>query len=1769
MIPDIKELNFPTIDGKQYATLTHAEVNISHMGEPTITTQVKIDGAITPDFSQDWEVGFQGHKYIMPLRMPQGSKENTPLNSVIDLTFQHWAVYQLKRWYFFTVQPVDTGTAIADKYVADVILNLGDFCILLGQVLNKYYGNTITIDLNPEWQYKLDAIPVSINHSDIWKVITETFYDKYGVTWRIEPTEDNSNTVKDGERYVIKVGYPNPELDHVFKYGFEGGLLKVERQVQSDEIRNMIIGRGGENNLPKYYFKKSPDEEMWFTDPDWVVELENIYFDRLHNSVFRSYVQGWKAAHLTATDSEGNLLYGGYFPIGETNAKVPWAYRKGFTDEKFDPIEYVADEITTSPQLGNKQITISPGFTPWIEKDSSIYKYGPLLGFVDDNDEIYPTIQGSGMDIAVDVEQIESDNDEVVTEDESEVVLDILSGLTQTVEIPGKQRITAILQSEVFTIPEGMYANVDEGEKVFKLYKTETKYKFGRIGKVFGFKPISVTINVDEYNLDVEEAYIRVINADTGDERSAAGIPAGRYYCKIVLKLHNATDSKFFVDISCPAPKLLKGSLTEKINNTFSVWVRNIWNSTKKITESETTYANRVWTPVLGDREGGEAAVVFTTGALALSEDYEFKIVGMPVYDTSKTYVEKDSNGNVTNTYTSYWRLTLAKSDAELESSGMWVPSTKRQGKAGDKFVFINSEMTHEYTLWGESNLTDWLYDVLDEKSEIKPTWIVQTDRVRLNNEGKPDALIHQLKAGSSLILEDERFIGGSQQETLYLQSIKYTYREPTKDDAALNPDVEILLSDKYVTSINPVATMEGEITALQRQVGSLSNIAQVVRAVGDKKYLRKDRPDRTPYDLNIGGKATIVKGASFGNFIQGLLGAQIDENGNAEVESLTSRSYLKVFELIYNRIATQEGDTSFSDSSTIDYIYETTNAGITAQLRKRWDGDFTSFQPGDVVYGYVNNLDKASAKEYGKAWARIVSVDRSSNVITLAPYMNAEVPGGVNLSLTESMIITRYGNAIEPSETTAANPNYAPFIKKKNGKWVNTRQSTFFISTDSGNLVELMGVNKPIITKENMGLVLGKIPEGLLPANIEESLNPEQPYLYARGILVQDLIRIGYEGLQPRTSNYRGQWSAETAASSTEYYRNTTDMFDTVSHNGAMWQNVTIGTTDEPADTSSGWLRMTGTDDQTRGLWQIVPNASQIWIGEDETIYPYVLSVTVLRSSLKGDFEYTDNASLIVAGAKLQYSIDNSSEWHDFSMGTSEHLEVESGLGLTGEAAWFETEASEPFMTEGNNFTNLSDVTNNIRFRLVDIWANPNGGGEFTRVTVPVIRDGSSVAIASTSVKYTGTATSSKPDDSAFTYDWGTPFFAALVNNGWIYTWSRTEIIYTDGKSTVTYARTKNGDKGEKGAMVYPAGVFTSGNTYDGADGACPVVEYEGIYYLLKPGFVYNSTALDDSAYPNPAVAAAANYKWEQFTMFKSVFTEVLMANFANIGSMIFYGDTIFSQNGRLGFIDLDTYDYNTQSYAKRYIDVTGLDGNGKAWYLRLNNEMTETGTLQQIIDNGNYLTNSTLGKFIPNVCINFKTGEVQTNNGLEIGQTNNPDEAAVAIVGHGNIISDGVIGGGVKVYEVATTDWNSPAASTISLINRTAGSTFGINLPTLRASLAAMGRKKKSGSGDTAVYDATEPFAYVITYVNTYTSVGSLLITGSGNPGNTMVGEIISTQSRLPALVGSTRNSTTNKPTSTTMKLLPGQTVQILLEYTGTPQSQSYKGTYTAYIL
>lgn len=459
--------------------------------------------------------------------------------------------------------------------------------------------------------------------------------------------------------------------------------------------------------------------------------------------------------------------------------------------------------------------------------------------------------------------------------------------------------------------------------------------------------------------------------------------------------------------------------------------------------------------------------------------------------------------------------------------------------------------------------------------------------------------------------------------------------------------------------------------------------------------------------------------GIYVGDYTKGIEGANIDPEGNAEVESLTARSYLKIFELIYNRINALEGNTSFADSGIIE---ADANDGQVLTMRKRWDDDFTAFQPGDIIYGYVNDLEGANGGQYYKAWARVQSVDRSANKLTVVYYPASETPAKVNYQLRRGMVITRWGNAIEANAVSWANEDYKAVIEKRDNGYFNTRQSSFFISCEDGNLVELMGVNKPILSAENYGTVLGRIPEGLVDSATEKLINKDQPYLYARGIIVQDLIRVDYRGVVTRVANYRGTWSATTAASETDYYRSTAGAYDTVTWKNCLWQCVASGTTDEPSDSTGSWVNMSGGAEVPKlSVWKIMPNTDIVTFRYDAegkvTIQPKRVTCNVLLTDTEiGTKTYSSSLDLNTDyGVKLWYSIDGAT-WKEFVIGNIEPLETEDSEAFEAEAS---TADNPQYLTLGGDDVASELIGDRIYFELrsdTDVLA---------RSVIPVVKDG------------------------------------------------------------------------------------------------------------------------------------------------------------------------------------------------------------------------------------------------------------------------------------------------------------------------------------------------------------------------------------------------------------------------------------------------------------
>ena len=676
--------------------------------------------------------------------------------------------------------------------------------------------------------------------------------------------------------------------------------------------------------------------------------------------------------------------------------------------------------------------------------------------------------------------------------------------------------------------------------------------------------------------------------------------------------------------------------------------------------------------------------------------------------------------------------------------------------------------------------------------------------------------------------------------------------------------------------------------------------------SVGEGRFVRKDRADSTPHRLGV-GELTV------GSYVAGLSGAYTDARGNSEFESITARSFLKVFELIYNRINALEGDYSFSDSGTIEELESGDDGVLSATMRKRWEGDFTAFQPGDIVYGYVNDLTNTQAKTWGKAWALVTEVDRAANVLTLVPYRDIDVPSGVNLPVTAEMLIARWGNVINPeSEEAQSNPDFAGFIRQIGGRWVNTRQRSFLLSSDSGSLMELVGVDAPVLREGNIGTVLGQLPTGLLGEDTERLIDLSQPYLYARGIIVQDLIRIGYKGVQTRMPNFRGAWSAQTAADPVQYYRMADDLGDMVSHAGALWQCLSPHADErEPSAGNPQWLRLTG----DVAVWSVVPSSSVIYVRGD--VYSTrLLECTVIRNSTDGTAEYHTPEALDTAGMRLEYSLDGTA-YGEYWVREGETLELDAEDGTA--------------LAMGGNNIPWYEVGDNIFLRLLETAT----GTVVCGVTVPVVRDGADGINGGQGAKGDkGDPGSDGKDGISIEYRYRTvadnapdPVLSDAIRSerapsGWVTEqpvvevhhglWQITGRIGGDDNLVGLWDGPVrlNGRDGEAGAagrtvVAYPAGVFDRYITYRAEGNTTPVVldgkDSDGVeqYYYLRPGCVYCGN--DETEYDTPALDAARNpdRRWERMDRYSAIFADIIMAKFGKIGSAVFYDQYMMSQQG------------------------------------------------------------------------------------------------------------------------------------------------------------------------------------------------------------------------------------------------------------------------------
>ena len=236
-------------------------------------------------------------------------------------------------------------------------------------------------------------------------------------------------------------------------------------------------------------------------------------------------------------------------------------------------------------------------------------------------------------------------------------------------------------------------------------------------------------------------------------------------------------------------------------------------------------------------------------------------------------------------------------------------------------------------------------------------------------------------------------------------------------------------------------------------------------------------------------GKADTASALQTDTYIRGTRGGKIDANGAAELESLSVRGSLSVAELLINRLSAIEGDTVLTESGVIDRVETRGRSTYRLHLRKRWDGDTHAFDTDDILRGVYNNTAAATIGQATNgvgvltSWLRVTA--RANSYVDAESYTAAETPEGRNNAPLAGMRLARWGNTTNPA-----------------------RQGCIYLSATLGSIHQLRGVTKPILAPNNYATTWGRLPD-FARALLGGGVTADDSYLYARGIVVEDLLRL------------------------------------------------------------------------------------------------------------------------------------------------------------------------------------------------------------------------------------------------------------------------------------------------------------------------------------------------------------------------------------------------------------------------------------------------------------------------------------------------------------------------------------------------------------------------------------------------------------------------------------------------------------------------------------
>lgn len=158
----------------------------------------------------------------------------------------------------------------------------------------------------------------------------------------------------------------------------------------------------------------------------------------------------------------------------------------------------------------------------------------------------------------------------------------------------------------------------------------------------------------------------------------------------------------------------------------------------------------------------------------------------------------------------------------------------------------------------------------------------------------------------------------------------------------------------------------------------------------------------------------------------------------------------------------------------------------------------------------------------------------------------------------------------------------------------------------------------------------------------------------------------------------------------------------------------------------------------------------------------------------------------------------------------------------------------------------------------------------------------------------------------------------ASESTDAMVYTWS----LFRGADGT----NGTNGKDGRDGRIVYPAGVYDATVTYTATDTKAPYVLYGETYYVMNVTTSWTGSQNEGKTPADDYGQYGEHATWIPMEKFEAIYTKLLIANNGTIGSFVFNGDYMFSQQGvDYLYNEVDNYeDFGNDSIPFKFTDTS-----------------------------------------------------------------------------------------------------------------------------------------------------------------------------------------------------------------------------------------------------